>query len=236
VQFSHPVDAADFEQRVSFSVAKDAEYLGLKPDSRNFTLVYDKFRLAAHIHSAALGMPRDDTPMTVRIDKGVRAARGGNETRDRAEAVVIIPGRSSLRFSRAGMTLVDNARYEPEQILLLTSSSPVTEKALAGKVSAYLLPLRHPKQPDEDKEPYGWEDASQVGIDILMNSQPLSLNYVASEEGGETSHGFKFLAPVGRSVYVAVKDGVQGTGGYISGKPYVATIKVQPYRQALTFL
>ena len=28
----------------------------------------------------ALAMPRDDTPMTLRIDKGVRAARGGNDT------------------------------------------------------------------------------------------------------------------------------------------------------------
>ncbi len=46
-------------------------------------MIYDKFKLAAHIHSAALAMPRDDTPMTVRIDKGVRAARGGNDTNDR---------------------------------------------------------------------------------------------------------------------------------------------------------
>ena len=69
-------------------------------------------------------MPRDDTPMTLKIDKGVRAARGGNETRDRLEAVVTIPGRTSLRFSDARMTVVDNARYEPEQILL------IIEKAL----------------------------------------------------------------------------------------------------------
>ena len=65
---------------MSLTVAKDAEYLGLTPDSRHFTVVYDKFKLAAHIHSSALAMPRDDTPMTVRIDKGVRAARGGNDT------------------------------------------------------------------------------------------------------------------------------------------------------------
>src|ERR1035441_7904348 len=129
VSFSHPVDTGQFEKRVSLAVAKDAAYLGLKPDSRNFTLVYDKFKLAAHIHSAALAMPRDDTPMTVRIDKGVRAARGGNETKERLESVVNIPGRASLRISGAQMTLVDNARYEPEQVLLLMSSSPVAQKA-----------------------------------------------------------------------------------------------------------
>ncbi len=54
--------------------------------------VYDKFKLAAFIHSAALAMPRDDTPMTVNVDKGVRAARGGNETRDRLAAGRHDPG------------------------------------------------------------------------------------------------------------------------------------------------
>src|SRR5258705_10663325 len=101
VAFSHPVDAEQFESHVSLAVAKDAEYLGLAPDSRHFTVAYDKFKLAAYIHSAALAMPRDDTPMTLRIDKGVRAARGGNESRDRLEAVVTIPGRTSLRFADA---------------------------------------------------------------------------------------------------------------------------------------
>ena len=80
MKFSHPVDTEQLEPRVSLAVAKDAEYLGLTPDSRHFTVTYDKFKLSAFIHSAALAMPRDDTPMTLSIDKGVRAARGGNDT------------------------------------------------------------------------------------------------------------------------------------------------------------
>ena len=147
-----------------------------------------------------------------------------------------IPGRTSLRFDGAQMTLVDNARYEPEQVLIATSSSPVSEKAFADKVQAFLLPVRHPKQPKEDKDPHKWSDESEIGNDILAKSQSLPLTYVASDGGSETTHGFKFNAPVGRYLYLLVKDGVQGTGGYISGKPYTATIQVTPYRQALTFL
>lgn len=236
VTFSHPVDAERFETRVALAVARDAEYLGLTPDSRHFTVAYDKFKLSAYVHSAALAMPRDDTPMTLKIDKGVRAARGGNDTRDRLEAVVTIPGRTSLRFSDARMAVVDNARYEPEQILLLTSSSPVGERGFDGKVSVQMLPARHPRQPKEDDTPYDWRDESEIGGDILAKSDAVSLSYVPSDEGGETSHGFKFRAPVGRYLYVMVKDGVQGTGGYLSGKPFVATVTVQPYPRALTFL
>jgi uncharacterized protein YfaS (alpha-2-macroglobulin family) len=234
--FSHPVDTQQLEQRVSLAVAKDAAYLGLKPDSRGYTVAYDKFKLAAYIHSAPLAMPRDDTPITLHIDKGVRAARGGNETKGVLESTITVPGRASLRFSGARMTLVDNARYEPEQILMMTSSSPVAEKALAGKVNAYLLPVRHPRQPKEDTGPWRWYDATQVGKEILAISQPVPLTYVSSEQGGDTTHGFKFRGPVGRYIFVSVPENIEGIGGYISGKPYVATFQVEPYRQALTFL
>ena len=236
VGFSHPVDTTQFERHVSLIPAKDADFLGLASDSRHFTVVYDKLKLFAYIHSAALGMPRDDTSITVVIDKGIRAARGGNQTEEKIASVVTIPGRASLRFDGAQMTLVDNARYEPEQVLVMTSSSPVTEQAFAGKVHAYLLPVRHPDQSKEDKDPYNWSDEGQIGNDILAKSQSLPLTYVASDGGDETTHGFKFNAPVGRYLFLWVKEGVQGTGGYVSGKPYTATIQVTPYRQALTFL
>jgi alpha-2-macroglobulin len=236
VRFSHPVDTARFESRVTLATARDAEYLGLTPDSRHFTVAYDKFRLSAYVHSAALAMPKDDTPLTLNVDGGVRAARGGNDTPERLQAVVTVPGRTSLRFSDASMTVVDNARFEPEQVLLMTSSSPVAERALVGAVTVRLLPERHPKQPAADRNPYAWQDPDEIGQDILKTAAPVPLAYVASDEAGGTAHGFRFTAPVGRYLHVVVKDGVQGVGGYLSGKPFVATLQVEPYPQALTFL
>src|SRR5205823_9098564 len=128
--------------------------------------------------------------MTMKVDKGVRAMRGGNGTPDRLEAVVTIPGRTSLRFSDARMTVVDNARYEPEQILLVASSSPVAERAFNTMVSARLLPVRHPRQPKEDTRPFDWRDReADIGADILTASEPVMLAYVSSDEGTNTSHG-----------------------------------------------
>ena len=188
-------------------------------------MAYDKFKLAAYVHSAALAMPRDDTPMTLRIDKGVRAARGGNDTPEPTRGRWSrSPDAAACAFSDARMIVVDNARYEPEQILLMTSSSPVAERAFDGKVSVQLLPVRHPRQPKEDPQ------SVRVGRSERDRRRhprravrAVGVNYVPSEEGGNTSHGFKFTAPVGRYLYVIVKDDVQGTGGYISAKPFVAT-------------
>src|SRR4029434_2490634 len=100
-------------------------------------------------------------------------------------------------------------------------------------VVAYVLPLRHPDQPAEQRRPYQWTDASQIGKEIIEKSQPLPLIYGPSEDNGNTQHGFKFKAPVGRYVFVSVKDGIQGIGGYIAGKPYVDTFRVEPYPPAL---
>ena len=236
VAFSHPVDTASFEPLVSLGVEKDAAYLGLVPGSRHFTVSYDALKLSAFVHSASLPVPRDDTRMTLTVKRGVRAARGGDGTGEPLEAFVIVPGRTSLRFSNAAMTVVDNARYEPEQVVLVTSSSPVVERALAGKVTLHLLPVYHPRRSTNNLSPYEWRDPSEIGNDILALSEPLKLTYVQSDDGGSTTHGFKFLAPVGRYVFITVKDGVQGTGGYLSAKPYVASVKVQPYQQKLTFL
>ena len=77
---------------------------------------------------------------------------------------------------------------------------------------------------------------SEIGNDILAKSQSLPLSYVASDGGNETTHGFKFNAPVGRYVYSVGQRRREGTGGYISGKPFTAVIQVSPYRQALTFI
>jgi uncharacterized protein YfaS (alpha-2-macroglobulin family) len=234
--FSHPVDPASFEGAVTLHTARDAGYLGLTPDSRHFTVAYDKFRLNAFVHSSPLAMPRDDTPMTLRIEKGVRAARGGNDSTARLEAVVTVPGRSSLRFSNARMAVVDNAKHEPEQILFVASSSPVTERALTGKIQVRLLPVRHARQAAEDRRPYNWRNDPGIGEDILAKSANVPVEYVPADEGGDSSHGFRFRAPVGRYVHVLVQQDVQGTGGYVSGKPYAEAVKVDPYPRALKFL
>jgi len=236
VGFSHPVDTARFESEVSLVVAKDAAYLGLKPDSRNFTVAYDKFKLHAYVHSMPLAMPRDDTPMSIRVAAGVRAARGGNGTKDKLEATITVPGRASLRFSDARMGVVDNAKHEPEQILFIKSSSPVPESGFAGKIVVKLLPVRSPRQAPEDRNPYQWNSSTLVGEDVLAKAENVALSYVPSDEGGDTSHGFRFRAPVGRYIHVLVKEDVPGTGGYVSGKSYAEPVKVEPYPRALKFL
>ncbi len=194
VQFSHPVDNAQFERHVSLSLAKDAQYLGLEPDSRFFTVVYDKFDLAAHIHSAALAMPRDDTPMTLQDGQrcpcrarrqrySPRSSAGGRHHPRPLEPQVF------RRAHDAGGQRPLRARADPAwfRVRLPSRNGPSAE---ISRPTSFRCGT--PTQPAEQRQPYQWTSQEKIGKDILDKSQPLPLSYVPSEEGGNTQHGFKF--------------------------------------------
>lgn len=237
VAFSHPVDSAAFEKRISLSLAKDADYLGMNADATQFIVSYDKLKLAAYIHSKPLAIPREDTLLTLNLGKGFKSERGGNEIDKDISGAITIPGRFSLHFSDLAMTLVDNERFEPEQVLVFESSTALAERALDGKVTAYLLPVQHPDPKlNEGEQPYTWDDSSKVGKPVLAKSEPLKLERVPGQEDAQTQQSYKFKAPVGRYVYLQVQGGVQAVGGYQSKEAFTGVLQVRPYPRALKLL
>ncbi|KAF0814537.1 putative lipoprotein YfhM [Andreprevotia sp. IGB-42] len=234
VHFSHPVDAAKLKEQITLKLGGG---LGFQDGSAApFALSFDKLKLNAYIHSAALAIPREDTELKLILAKGIVAARGGNGTPDEITSKISVPGLYSLRFDGLGMTLVDNERFEPEQVLVFSSNVPVSDQALNGHVKAWLLPEFHPDTPkDERSQPTAWslsriDQASQK----LMSALPLKP--VPGEDEYSLQHGQKFDAPVGRYVYVKIDQGVSGFGGYQSGKESAAVFKVAPYPQAVKLL
>ena len=230
VAFSHPVDAEQFESHVSLAVAKDAEYLGLTPDSRHFTVAYDKFKLAAFIHSAALAHAarrhaddaahRQGRARRARRQRHARSARGRrHHSGPHQPALLRRP--HDRRRQRALRARADSVADE-----LVAGGRARVRAASVGHACCRSVTRGSRRK---TSEPYDWRDEER---DRRRHSrrrpQPSTSSYVPSDEGGNTSHGFKFLAPVGRYLYVMVKDGVQGTGGYLSGKPFVAHRQGRP--------
>ncbi len=235
VQFSHPVDDEDFKGRVSLKLGGGLSFLGLG-DSPKATVSFDKFKLKAYIHSAPLAIPTEDTSLTIALGKGLRSSRGGNQTDAELSRDIVVPGLYSLHFGEIGMTLVDNERFEPEQVLMVGASAMVSEAALKGRVHAWLLPEFNPKTPaDQRTEPYRWSDG-EVTRDMLAQTSPLTLATLPSADEYQTMHSYKFKAPVGRSLYVVVDGGVSAFGGYQSKNPSVAAVYVQPYPQSVKLL
>ena len=231
--FSHPVNQSSFEKRLTFKLADGLKFLN--KDAAPLSISYDKEKLHAYVHSAALETPREDLAMKLLLDDGVTAERGSNKTDSDIDSSITVPGRSSLRFSDFAMNIVDNERFEPVQLLNFSSSAPMSEKALTGQIRAWLLPEFPSDYKGSRSEPYSW-DQEHVSEAILKAAPALPLGYQAGEQEYNDQHGFTFSAPVGRYVYALIPAGVQAFGGYDALKPTGYLFPVKPYPTVLKLM
>ncbi len=236
--FSHPVDAQDFEKHVLLQMQGQKNgVLGIGKESTKFSVTYDKLKLNAYIHSAPIPVPDQDTNMKFTLSPGVRAARGGEATAKEFEKLVIVPGSVSLRVASANIVLVNNDKFEPEQVLALEISNDVAETDFRAAVSAVLLPT-HPANASEEvrKKSYSWSDTGAVDNATLKAAKPLTLAPIAGEREITASHSFKFQATPGRELYVKIKKGLKSQGGYQLADDNTFIIKIPKYPKELRIM
>ncbi|TPG04688.1 alpha-2-macroglobulin family protein [Rhodanobacter glycinis] len=233
VNFNYPVDAAQFEKRIAIALAdKDGKF----GTPLKFTVTYDAFKLNAWVHSQPLDLPRDDSAVLLKLRDGVRSSRGGDGTRDPLQTSVHVPGLYSLTIQDISPTLVDNDKYEPEQVLVANVSGSVRGSDVAGLTKAWILPTRKVGADQSGGDaPYAW-DVSEVSEAVLRQSQPLSLALVPTENDYAELQSFKYHATPGQQVYVRIGAGLKSFGGYVLGKPTGQTFSVPDYPKLLRFM
>jgi uncharacterized protein YfaS (alpha-2-macroglobulin family) len=242
IRFSHPVDRQAFEQRVEVRLAGQAQgVLGVGRETTPFTVVYDKLKLNASIHSASLPIPHDPTELTLQIAAGVRAGGGGNVTTAPLTSAVRVPGLYSLVVSSVEPVVVDNEHNEPEQVLLLNLSAATGERDVAGAINAWVLPKIRPadgatRPAGSDEEPYNWNNAQEVTGTVLARADKLPLAPVPAEREYVESHSFRYHADVGRYLLVQIDKNLRSFGGYLSPTTARFIVRVPDYPPQLKIL
>ncbi|HTA64631.1 MAG TPA: MG2 domain-containing protein, partial [Xanthomonadaceae bacterium] len=251
VDFNYPIDPVRFEKAIALAVLdKD----GQDGPPLLFTVTYDPFKLKAWVHSQQLPLPRDDGMVAVKIDKGLCSSRGGDCTEQPLRASVRVPGLYSLTIDEISPTLVDNDRYEPEQVMVVSVGGAVRDSDLGGLVHAWILPasssgnanVASVKPPSrsgdaddddtsDDQAPYEWSQ-SEVSEGVLHRSKPLKLEAVPTEAEYQALQSFKFHADPGQRIYVRIDQGLKSFGGYILGKPRTELFTVPEYPKLLRFV
>ena len=237
--FTHPVNTAELEKRVELRLAGQAEgVLGVGRETTKFTVVYDKLKLSAYVHSVSLPIPKESTTLNVVLSKGLVAQAGGNATKADITGAVSVPGLYSLSVEDVTPTVVTNERFEPEQVLIVATSQLVHERELARNLKVWLLPTKNPDQKREDQtdEPYAWSDTREVSAAVLKAATPLPMAPVPSEQEYTQTHSFKFRTDVGRMLYVQVDAATKSFGGYLMRGPAQSIVTVPPYPAELRIL
>ena len=232
LSFDYPVDPAELEKRISLELkGRDGNPLPLK-----FTVAYDAAKLKAWVHSQPLQLPRDSDTVVLTLAAGVRSARGGDPTQSPQSVSVGVPGLYSLSVSDVSPALVNNDRYEPEQVMVVNVSDSVRGQDLLAGAKAWVLPKRKAghKQADDDS-PYEW-GTGEISDDLLKHSQPLTLDVVPTEREFAALQSFKYHADPGQRVYIRFSAGLKSFGGYLLGKVKSQTFTVPDYPRLLHFM
>ncbi len=232
LSFSHPVDGADLAKRVALRMrGAGGGFLGLRGKGQPFTLSFDKLKGEAYLRSEPVAIPADDTAMTVTIEAGARAARGGTPTGGPISVEVPIPGMYTFfRVEHTRLALVPNERLEPEQVLVVETTAGATEEELSKNVAAWLLPKDRPAiEGQEVVKGYRWHSPLEIVPEVFAKATKLPLAPIPADRDDAVLHSFKFQAPVGAHVYVRVAKGTRSFGGYVLAKEFSSVARVSEY-------
>lgn len=219
--FSHPVDETSLKQAIQ--VAPGPGLVFRDKGKEGWSLTVAKDGLHAFVHSAPLAVPEEATPITLVLDKGVAAARGGNRTEQVEQRVVTVPGRYQLAFSNLAVRYVNNSRGEPEQVLMIESSFPLRDEAIANHVHAWLLPEKQ----------HGW-DLTRLREEDL--TQALPLKHIPGAEPHNRQHGFALRAPIKRQIFVRVDANIEAIGGYLAKEAAIGLLHTGEYPKMLRLM
>jgi uncharacterized protein YfaS (alpha-2-macroglobulin family) len=238
--FSHAVDPRELEPRITlrvFDKVSDEIEREVEP-APPFTVTYDNLKLHAYVHSAQLPVPAKGGRALVRVEPGIRAARGGNRTENELKAETPIPGLDSLAIRDLSFQIVRDERDEPSQALMVETTHSVTEREMADHVLAWLLPERHPDNELQARwekhnrgKPYPWYAVQEVTPAALEAATRVALDYVPSEREHVELHSFRFKADPGRRVYVRVTKDLRSFGGYRMPEAFDSLQTVPAYPQ-----
>ncbi|MBN2009697.1 alpha-2-macroglobulin [candidate division KSB1 bacterium] len=239
VQFTHPVDPASFEKRVTlrpFELDKDIHTF--QDRDYKVTITYDEFYGKAFILSEPLPVPEDDVKMELRIDAGVSSAYKGRSTEKEAVSYVTIPGLTNfISINSITQTMVRNEDYKLEQMLLVDSKGRASVNDLAKNMEAWILPKDKPAAPGQKKiENIRWSNPAMVGPEVLQLSNRVMLEPMAAEHEYEALNSFKISAPQGKYLYVKINKGTPFYGKYSLSKDYDTIIRIQDYPKQIEIM
>jgi uncharacterized protein YfaS (alpha-2-macroglobulin family) len=243
ISFTHPVDPESFEKRVKLKMFnKVSDTIEKELTAPAFTVIYDKLKLNAFVHSAQLEVPPKAGRLQITIEPGTRAARGGNDSKDTLTASVEVPGLNSLKISNLALDIVRNERNEPDQVLLINTSFSVLEKELPPKVHVWLLPERHPDPKLQDQlsrgrggQPYPWTDTT-FRPEVLTAQNALKLDQIPGEQEHYELHSLRYQAAPGRYLYIKIDAGLKSFGGYVLGDSVERIMQVPEFPRELSIL
>lgn len=245
LRFTHPVDPKALESRLQLKLFENLA-AGARREAGEvaYQVSYDELKLEAYITSEAIPVPAKDGTLVLNAASGLRAERGGNSTAEPLSASVTVPGLNSLASLDLRLDIARDDASNPKQVLITEWSHSVAERSLPERLSARLLPLRHP-DPERQRNweqgngdaAFDWASCGCVGVAydnrVLDAAAELPLNLIPGEREHAERLSFAYQADPARFIYLRVDKGLTSFGGYVLDATQERVLEVPAFPREL---
>ncbi len=242
IAFDYPVERESLESRV---VAELIDPKTEKATPLKISITYDDLRFEAYVKTDALVTPEKDLTARLTVRGGVKAQGGGAPFKEAITRDANVPGRYGVfRVDDVSTTVVRDERFEPDLVLVVSTTSGIDEKKVAKAISAVELPADKPAAEGETPQKnYAWS-ADELTPEIIKRSPRVNLVPVPAEHEVSSLHTFKMasvgsaakdLTP-GRYLLVKIPKGLEAHGGYIAADDFITVVRVPAYPQEVRIM
>lgn len=222
VTFNYPMNPASVEPRLRFQYEGGTEQLP-------FTAVWDGAKQEVNITTPIGALLDNPRFLRLTLEAGMETKNATGklaEVGDVAKGMsqrVEIPGRASfLAVQNAEARIVKNAKYVPEQILVLEFNAPVKPEDALAHLEVLELPRDKPSavEGQSPRKHHKWQSLNEVTDAVRDAAHKIELTSLPVAGEAATMLSFRYAATPGRYLALTLSDGMPSEGDFILGKPY----------------
>ncbi|PYK29587.1 MAG: alpha-2-macroglobulin [Verrucomicrobia bacterium] len=151
LELTHSVEAGELDRHLRFETVSGTNLFASNDAAPHYKITYGLHQRVAYLQSSPVVLPQEDDFAKLILSKGVRTSQGGAQSKGEAEQKVQIPSIASMfKIDSVETTIARNKNGEPEQLIVVTTTSDIATRDLAKALEVKLLPKR--KASDEEKE------------------------------------------------------------------------------------
>ncbi len=233
LEFSHPVDAQRLEASVRATMQDGA---GRAAPNPQLQVIVGPDKLKAWVHTQSLTLQPNGGVVDLLVEPNVVSSLGGDPIGSDLQSRVSLPDLYSVVVESVEPTLVDNERFEPDQVLILAFNQTLKNTDVVSATKAWLLPMYNPNVPRERQSPPYRFSPNEIDAEVLKASVPIDLKPDPSEREFIEVHSFRYQAPPNRLVYVRIEKGLKSFGGFLMGQNHAQVLTVPEFPRLLSFV
>ncbi|AFE53554.1 alpha-2-macroglobulin family protein [Rickettsia prowazekii] len=237
IAFNYPIDPKTLKERINFIKSSTKEKLpfSIKFNTDNTEAISitnippltDKKDIVSIIIKDGVKILYGDEIFTQK-NVDIQNNKMQNNIRYSYKEKVLIPSLSSyFKITNSTATIVKDAKLKPEQIIIITTNTPVSGEEVKKHLELFLLPKNKPHFLGvTGKKNYKWQSPKEITDDILKLSEKINFELLPSVPKITTVHNFKVNTVASRTVLIKIKKGIRTSDNLTLGSDYTQIIQI----------